>query len=259
MRPRGVDHGVQFYGEEAGLADVVARYVAEGLRHEEASILFAPAAHAGSFLRALEALGLDPRAAAEEGRLRVVDAEETLSRIMGPDGLDLPRFRSIVEATLEEVRRGSRIPGVRIYGEIVDLLWKSGRLEAAIRLEEIWSELIRERRFRLLCGYGMDLLAPELDGGAFGRVCDAHEEVRSNRVRDRLEAAVDGALDDVLGASLAEAIRPLILATLGPSGPLGRAERTVLWIRRNLPAKAGDVLDRARRRYGRLDPKGPQA
>ena len=46
--------------------------------------------------------------------------------------------------------QGSR--RVRVFGEMVDLLWRSN-LPAAIRLEQLWSELIESANLSLFCAY----------------------------------------------------------------------------------------------------------
>jgi hypothetical protein len=38
---------------------------------------------------------------------------------------------------------------------MVDLLWRGGQAEAAIRLEVLWNELASTRTFSLLCGYAI--------------------------------------------------------------------------------------------------------
>ena len=38
---------------------------------------------------------------------------------------------------------------------MVDLLWKDGLEDAAIRLETLWNQLANTEDFKLLCGYAM--------------------------------------------------------------------------------------------------------
>ena len=38
---------------------------------------------------------------------------------------------------------------------MVDLLWKQGKTEAAIRLEVLWNNLADSHVFSLLCGYAI--------------------------------------------------------------------------------------------------------
>src|SRR5262249_45292720 len=59
------------------------------------------------------------------------------------------------------------------YAEMVDLLWRDGKEETALRLEGWWNELAATRSFRLLCGYHVDRLH---DAGTFDAVSAAHPE-----------------------------------------------------------------------------------
>jgi hypothetical protein len=52
----------------------------------------------------------------------------------------------------------ARYPAVRVHGEMVNVLWQKGRLDAAIALEDHWNELGRSHRFSLFCVYLMDNL-----------------------------------------------------------------------------------------------------
>jgi MEDS: MEthanogen/methylotroph, DcmR Sensory domain len=99
---------------------------------------------------------LHQRCIAFEGDVcRFLDAETTLSSLLVGGEPDRDRFRSVVGALLSDVC--SRHPGgVSVYGEMVGLLWSEGRVAAAMRLEELWSELQRELHFSLLCGYLID-------------------------------------------------------------------------------------------------------
>ena len=67
---------------------------------------------------------------------------------------------------------------VRVYGEMVDLLWQEGNRDAAIRLEEIWNAFAKTTSTRVLCGYAMDGFGQEGDAADFARVCELHTDVQ---------------------------------------------------------------------------------
>jgi hypothetical protein len=64
-------------------------------------------------------------------------------------------FRHAMGAVIDEVCRGRADCVIRAYGEMVDVLWRAGNQEAAIRLEVLWNNLARQYSFSLLCGYSM--------------------------------------------------------------------------------------------------------
>lgn len=42
---------------------------------------------------------------------------------------------------------------VAAFGEMVALLWADGKMDAAIKLEELWNDLAHTNSFSLLCAY----------------------------------------------------------------------------------------------------------
>ena len=67
---------------------------------------------------------------------------------------------------------------VRAYGEMVDVLWKQGREDAAIRLEILWNKLAHTYGFALLCGYSMGNFYKQAE--RFQEVCRQHTHVLSS-------------------------------------------------------------------------------
>ena len=61
-------------------------------------------------------------------------ADEVLNRFMVGNGPDAERFEDTINPILDKAA-GSRKRLVRIYGEMVDVLWSSGREDAALSLE----------------------------------------------------------------------------------------------------------------------------
>jgi hypothetical protein len=242
-------HLVQIYEDEEGLAEAVARYAAEGLRQDEAVIFIATKPHAEAFTRELIRSGVDLAGHQSSGQFIMLDADEMLAKFMVAGSPDRDRFESVIRGVIERAMNGTAHPRVRAYGEMVDLLWQAGMLEPALKLEEMWTSLMKTSPLTLLCGYGMKLLSSNFDGEAFTKACEAHSHAFIAQDRARLEGAVDRALDTVLGESRGNALRPLIDATLLPSSRVGRAESTVIWVRKNLPSKAEAILGCARRYY----------
>src|ERR1700682_2934981 len=86
-----------------------------------------------------------------DGQLLLLDAAEVLTKFM-LDGLpDATLFRMSVGEIVERMKsKGNR--KVRVFGEMVDLLWRSNQ-PAAISLEQMWSELIASSDLSLFCAY----------------------------------------------------------------------------------------------------------
>jgi PAS domain S-box-containing protein len=143
-------HVVQFYQTEEFLCGLVSDYLAAGLAAGERLVVFATDAHRELFRRSLDSRGLEVDQACSSGRLILGDARDALRRFM-VDGLpDRERFDEVITGAIG-VGRGR--PRVRLYGEMIDLLWRDGDEQAAILLEEMWSELGRRPSLGLVCAH----------------------------------------------------------------------------------------------------------
>lgn len=170
-------HAVQFYEDEAFLADAVSEYLAAGLCAGDRLLVIATPAR-----RDLFAARLDParlQAASSAGSVKWIDADQTLASFMR-DGLPDPAlFQQALARALQfddGAANGDR-RRLRAYGEMVDLLWKRGTQNAALRLEELWNQAARAHEFSLLCAYGLNNFGSEADSRGFLEVCQNHSHV----------------------------------------------------------------------------------
>jgi PAS domain S-box-containing protein len=180
------EHLVQFYHDENVLYDAVASFAATGLAAGEPVILIATGAHEGALVNRLRLSGCRLDSASVTGQLTLLDARDTLSKFIVGGEPDWEKFSSIVGGLIEKSREGRREAQVRVYGEMVDLLWRDGNKQAAIRLEELWNDLARLHRFSLLCAYAMSGFYEAGDGGQIEEVCGTHTAVISTEGADLL-------------------------------------------------------------------------
>ena len=170
-------HVVQFYETDAFLVDSVCGYIAAGLGAGAAGIIIATPAHRQAIEARLLADGLDLDAARARGAYIARDAAETLARFMADGSLDPERFAAVIEGIVARAARDGR--HVRVFGEMVALLWANRDAAGAIRLEELWNDL-REttpHAFTLCCAYPMEGFAGEAHGQAFAEICARHTRV----------------------------------------------------------------------------------
>ena len=164
-----VGHVVQFYGDDQELSASVARFLGEGLAAGGSAVVVATAAHRLAFQAYL------PSAAGE--RLLVTDAQELLNCFLAGDRLDGPRFRETAEHLIGRAA-GAGQP-VRIYAEMVTVLWDAGQVTLALELEALWNDLAARLPFSLLCGYPARMLAtgdPD-EAASVQQVCRLHAAV----------------------------------------------------------------------------------
>ena len=170
-------HMVQFYEAEEFLISAVGDLLAGSLRAGSTVVVVGTAAHRDEFLAYLARAGVDLEAVRASGQLAFHDARQLLDRFMVDGMPDADRFQDSVGVLVREAIALRPRARLRAYGEMVDLLWSEGRIDAAIRLEELWNELGRAHTFSLLCAYRMSHFADSDQAGPFERVCAAHTHV----------------------------------------------------------------------------------
>jgi len=167
-------HGVQFYKDQDALCRIVGGFVGEGLEDGALALVIATPDHAARIDSCLRARGIDVDDMKRDGSLVTLDARETLERFM-IDGTPNPGlFRRVTGSALTRLSRGREHRMIRAYGEMVDLLWKTGLEAAAIRLETMWNQLATTHDFKLLCGYSMGNF---YKGAAIEEICDQHSHL----------------------------------------------------------------------------------
>lgn len=247
--PGSHGHAVHFSGSGTpALARAAGDYFEHGLLRGDGLVIVTTPEHRDAFLEELTARGCDPVSAVRDGRLVLLDSQATLDRFLidGQD-LDPARFQATVRPVLQRVL--TRCGAVRAYGDMVSLLWASGRRDTAIALEGLWNDLQASMGFELFCSYAIDVFGDEFRmAGVDGLLC-AHTDVVPSGETTALERALDAAMAEVLGVR-ARGLRPLITPNFRPAwAALPGPESAILWLRNNIPDYAESILARAREHY----------
>ncbi|MGH7659591.1 MAG: MEDS domain-containing protein [Vulcanimicrobiaceae bacterium] len=140
----GLKHFVQFYGkDETALIDSVQSFLADGLKGDSPGIVIATNDHLEKFRDALSG----------HRNVLFLDAHEALAKFMAGGKPN----RALFDATIGKAVRERAPSGyLHAYGEMVAVLWEAGNQDAAIRLEELWNELLASVPFALYCGYPLE-------------------------------------------------------------------------------------------------------
>jgi hypothetical protein len=169
-------HAVRFYESDSSLARIVAEFLHEGFNAGSPGIVVSTANQRAEIIRELTDRSLDVAELQRSHDLLLLDAVETLSTFM-VDGKPNPRqFRDHMCQVIETVCRGRTNRTVRIFGQMVDVLWQAGERDAAIRLEVHWNRLAETQAFSLLCGYTMGNFYKD---AGFADICDQHSHIVS--------------------------------------------------------------------------------
>ena len=241
-------HAAEIYMQPQDLAGSVAAFLAAGFESGAPGVIVATPDHVSLFQDALQERGWDARSLHDSGMLIVADAAETLEAIMDGERPSPEAFTAVVGGLLDRAEAAAPGGVPRIFGEMVDLLWKSSQPSATVILELLWNSLAAERRFALLCGYELDVFDRETQVGALPNVCRLHSHIRPAQNYARFARAVDSALDDVLGRDEAGKIYVLLSAEIRAARvPL--AQLILMWVSENMPALSSSILARAKMHY----------
>ncbi|MBV8965339.1 MAG: MEDS domain-containing protein [Mycobacteriaceae bacterium] len=147
----------------------LVRFIVQGLSQNEGVVVVATAAHCAAITNAF-----DCRSEVDSGALVILDAADTLQKFM-IDGVPDP---ALFEATIGGIvdAAASRGRRVRLFGEMVAVLWDQGNITGALALEALWNDLAESRQFFLMCAYP----STSFDDGsldAVNSVCQLHSEV----------------------------------------------------------------------------------
>ena len=169
------DHVVQFYQHDAELAETVSQFLIDALQSDGAAVVVATTIHLFALEVALMRGGVDIDAARQDGSLVTVDADEALSLFLIDGRPNFDAFVTEVGGVIRKLTDTGR--RVKVFGEMVALLWNAGHVAAAIELEKMWNDFGRTVSFSLLCAYPATSVTGDGTEDAFLQVCDCHSAV----------------------------------------------------------------------------------
>ena len=172
-------HEVGFYLDDGSLLDGFTHFVGAALKSGNSAILIATEAHREKLPSRLHAYGLDVRVAIEQGRYIALDNAETLLTFMVNDLPDPAQFSKVTGDLIARAAKsvGGEYTRVSACGECAPLLWETGNMEGAVRLERLWDEIARSCGVQVLCGYPQSSLQVRAGSYAFERISAEHSAV----------------------------------------------------------------------------------
>jgi anti-sigma regulatory factor (Ser/Thr protein kinase) len=185
-------HVVGVYDHDDDLAGAVVSFLAEALEAGGTAIAIATPRHRAAFDAALDARGYSRTELQRAGRYQALDARELLSSLLRNGRVDARAFARASRALFVPAARSGG--PVRVFGEMVALLWDDGDVAGALALESWWNALADRHAFALFCAYSRSSLDVPGDLTAAKHMCDEHSAVVA--LPSRL-AEYDGAHDEV--------------------------------------------------------------
>jgi DNA-binding NarL/FixJ family response regulator len=174
-------HEVLFYPDDAVFLDSCTRFITAALGAGDVAAVVATESHRDSLFERLKAEGLDVDAEIKHGRYISLDVAKTLSTFMVNDMPDWERFFEVVGGLVSGAAKAGRGEHSRVamWGECGPLLWAEGKVDAAIRLEQLLNQLATIYEFDLLCAYALSSFHGEEDEHVFQSICAEHPAVYS--------------------------------------------------------------------------------
>ncbi len=244
------NHFVQFYkADEPALNRNVAGFLWDGLLKGDGLLVIATPSRLESLADRLARLGADVDLALRERQLTMLEAHEILARIELHGEPDWERFEEAIGEALCLVRPRVAGAAVRVYGEVVGVLWEAGRTAAAFRVEEYWNRRLRDGGITLFCGYPIDVFARDFHDDRVGDVLHAHTYVLPTGPNGNLKDCLQRAIDELLGARAAGVHLSMQAAMPSWGVAMPEAESAILCLRSHIPDQAERILALAQAYY----------
>jgi hypothetical protein len=169
------EHFVQFFELDEFIVNEVAEYMIHGLKSGDSCIVVATCDHAREIQKIVGLCASDLKRAIDDGKLVILDAEETLEKLLTDGVPDPDKFNDVIGTLVGEAAlRDGRI---RIFGEMVGVLCSRGQYDDAVKLEGLWNDLRRVHPFSLFCAYSLAHLDHLDTDDCMGSICSGHTRI----------------------------------------------------------------------------------
>ena len=168
------EHFVQIYESEEVFMDILASFVGETLKEDHVAVVIATPAHRQELNQRLTESGHSLFALRLQDQFISLDAEQMLRKFMDNGWVDDELFFQFVADLLARATKNGR--KMRVFGEMVTIMWSKGYYGAAVRLEHLWHRLCVGNSFLLFCAYPKSGFA-ENGSEAVAHICAAHSKI----------------------------------------------------------------------------------
>jgi len=226
------------------LTESAVAFVEAGLRQGDSVLVIAGVDQQDRMFERLAA-EFRPKWLRDPGQLTVLDAGQTTAQCLVGGLPEWTPFRSVLAPVLSHLQSSGRC--TRVYSEMTKALWTAGQTEGAIRLEDFWNIMAADYRFSLYCGYTMDTHSEHAYAAPLEELGRTHSDIIGTPEDERFGVALDRASNEIFGIPLTQmaGVSRQDAARRFPSG-----QRTMLWVKRNLPMSTAQLAARARKYFG---------
>ncbi|MCJ8163364.1 MEDS domain-containing protein [Pontibacter sp. E15-1] len=170
-------HVLQLYEDDEALLNLLEDFAVGGFSVDDTVMVIATPEHLAELKRRLREDGLDLEKLCSSNKFIAISADEMLSRFMREGMPDEQLFIQAVTGVFDNVRNSKR--HIRVFGEMVAILWEQNNREATIRLENMWNAFFEKESFALFCAYPKSEFSNEA-ASSLSCICSAHAKIISN-------------------------------------------------------------------------------
>ena len=173
------DHFLQVYESDDVLIDSLEAYVCAGIVKGDGVVIVATEAHLISLNERLERVFNVKKLMADK-QFIPLNADIILEMILVHDTIDEQKFMLLINDILSMVRQNKE-NRIRVYGELVAILWRQGNRNAVLTLEKLWDKLCKTGAISLFCAYPKDGFSQD-EINSIQEICHCHNCVIENDV-----------------------------------------------------------------------------
>jgi hypothetical protein len=241
-------HFAQFHRDTKGqdrrrdtLTESALAFVEAGLRRGDSVLVIAGTEQRDRLFEHLAAGKFPPQSLRDPGQLSVLDAGQITAQLVAGALPEWAPFRNALAPVLSRLQPSGR--GTRVYSELANALWQTGNTAAAIQIEDFWNALAGTYPFSLYCGYTMDTHSEHSYAAPLEELGRTHSDILGTPEDEEFGVALDRASKEIFGISLTQmaGVSKEDETRRFPSG-----QRTMLWVKRNLPLSTSQLAERAR-------------
>ena len=215
-------------------------FVEAGLRRGDSVLIIAGADQRDRLFEHLASGRFRPQSLRDPGQLSVLDAGQITAQVVVDRLPEWELFRSALAPVLSRLQPSGR--ATRVYSEVANALWQAGNTAGAIRVEDFWNVLAATYPFSLYCGYTMDTHSEKSYAAPLEDLGRTHSDILGSPEDEQFGVALDRASKEIFGIALTQMAGVTKQETRRfPSG-----QRTMLWVKRNLPMSTSQLVERAR-------------
>jgi CheY-like chemotaxis protein len=171
-------HTMQFYRAEHERLSGGGTYVMAALNAGAPVIYIDSEVHLRGLERHLESVGLDLRAAIEQGHFITLDVDrDVLPRIMAGGRPDPAEMTGMFEGAAKRISLLAPDNYFAVAGEIAPVLWARGLPEAALEVECLSDEFARAKSASLFCTYPTECLYDMHQHQGMANLCGLHDSL----------------------------------------------------------------------------------